>query len=415
MARRRGFFAEIQHQQRVAEQRQNAAVRANQAAVRRTEQAQKAAERATLAAQRSSEADRKRLEREAAAAHVEAMQAEVDQRNAELAGRYSVIDGLLKATLEVDDFVDLESLRATAEHPPFDRRDLLVPRPAPAPISDPPLPVKRSPEPVKGLLGRKKKEAEEAAAIEEEYARDYYAWQAATEQLPGRRGRQDAEYQAAEQARQEQLAIEKARYDAECAERDNEVAAQNEALDQLIAGLGYGTVDAVQEYVAIVLANSVYPDGFDVSHSAEFDPATAELTIRVLIPGPSKIPAIKAYKYTKATDEISPSALTQKDTKDRYSGIVHNVALRTLHEVFEADRRGLIRSISLELGTETINPATGRSAYVPFVAAAVTRESFETIDLAAVVPSATLDHLGAVVSKNPVGLVPISGSGVRRV
>jgi len=38
---------------------------------------------------------------------------------------------------------------------------------------------------------------------------------------------------------------------------------------------------------------------------------------------------------------------------------VHQVALRSFHEVFEADRRGLIRSISLEVGTETIDPATG--------------------------------------------------------
>lgn len=415
MARRRGFFAELQHQARLADQRQNAAIRANQAAARRAEQSQRAAERASLAFQRASEADRKRLEKEAAAAHVEAMQAIVDQRNAELVEEYALIDGLLVATLEVDDFVDLETLRTVVEHPPFDRADLVAPIPAPLPIPDPELPVKRAPEPSKGLLGRKKKEAEALAVAEAQYATDYWAWHAATQELPGRRESQAAEHAAAEQARQTELAQEKARYEAECADRDKAAAAQNESLDQLIAGLGYGTVDAVQEYIGIVLANSVYPPGFDVSHSAEFEPSTAELSMRVLIPGPDKVPAVKTHRYTKATDEIVATPLPQKDLKERYAGLVHNVTLRSLHEVFEADRRGLIRSIALELGTETLNPATGRPTYVPFVAVATTREKFEEIDLSAVVPAATLEHLGATFSKNPFALAPVSGSGVRRV
>ncbi|MDQ0850645.1 hypothetical protein QFZ65_002583 [Arthrobacter sp. B3I9] len=70
----------------------------------------------------------------------------------------------------------------------------------------------------------------------------------------------------------------------------------------------------------------------------------------------------------KASDEITSVALSQKESKDRYAGIVHQVVLRTLHEVFEADRRALIQSIALEVGTQTINPATGNETYIPFAA-----------------------------------------------
>lgn len=415
MSRRRGFLAELQHQSRLAEQRQRAAVRDHSAAVRRSEQAQRAAERATVAAQRASEADRKRFEKEAAAAHVEAMETEVDQLNAELAEEYASIDGLLAATLDVDDFVDLETLRAVAVHPPFDREYLAIPIAAPEPIPDPALPVQHAPEAPKGILGRKKRAAEAQSAAEAQYAADYWAWQSAVQELPARREAQTAQHTAAERGREKALAKERARYEQECTAREEEARLQNEALDQLLAGLGYGTVDAVQEYVGIVLANSVYPEGFDVSHSAEFDASTAELNLRVLIPGPDSIPSVKSYRYTKSTDEIIESQLSQKDAKDRYASVVHRVALRSLHEVFEADRRGLIRGISLELGTETINPATGRETYVPFVAVAVSRDGFAELDLSAVVAAATLEHLGAVVSKNPLGLIPVSGAGVRRV
>lgn len=415
MARRRGFLAEVQRQARLAEQRQRAAVREQLAAARRAEQAQRAAERARVAASRAAEADRKRLEREALAAHVEAMQAEVESLNVGLAERYAELDGLLEATLGIDDFVDLESLRVTAQHPPFPREDLRRPIPVPPPIPDPPLPVRREVEAPKGLFGRKKRLAAAQAEVEQQYATEYQAWKVATEALPAQRAAQAAEHARAEQARLQALAQATEQYEAESAEREREAAEQNEALDQLIAGLGYGTVEAVQEYVGIVLANSVYPEHFPVAHAAEFDPSTAELTLRVTIPGPDAVPTIKAYKYTKSTDEISETQLSQKDSKDRYAGIVHAVALRSLHEVFEADRRGLIRSISLELGTETISPATGRETYVPFVAVAVDRDSFGELDLSAIVPSATLQHLGAAVSKNPHGLVAIDSSGIRRL
>lgn len=414
MARRRGFFAELQHQAKLAEQRQQAALRQQSQAVKRAEAAQRAAERAAAAAARASEQDRKRLEREAAQTHAEARQAEAAELTAELNGRFVELDEILSATLDVDDFVDLESLRAVVTHPPFPREDLRVPIPAPAAIPDPPLPVKREPEPVKGLLGRKQKAADALAAAEQQYATDYWAWKAATDELPARRAAQEAAHQAAESARQTALTEALAQYEAESATREKDVAEQNESLDQLISGLAYGTVDAVQEYVGIVLANSIYPEWFPVSHSATFEPTTAELSLRVLIPGPEAIPAIKSYRYTKAADKITPVAATQKETKDRYLRVVHNIALRSLHEVFEADRRGLIASISLELGTETISPATGQPTYVPFVAVAARREEFDALDLSAVVPAATLEHLGASVSKNPYGLVPAIAGGVRR-
>lgn len=414
MGRRRGFFAEMQHQAKLAEQRQRVAARQHEQAVRQAASAQRAAERARAAAERASEQDRKRLEREAAQAYTASRVAEAEGLTASLEAQFAELDGLLTATLEVDDWLDLESLRAVVQHPPFGRSDLEIPTRLPAPIPEPPLPVKKEPEAVKGLFGRKQKQELAVAAVEEQYAQDYWAWKTATDELPGRRAAAQASYEQAERDRQQQLAAAVAQYEAESAVREQEVRDQNEALDELIAGLGYGTTEAVQEYVGIVLASSVYPEWLSITHNAEFDPADAELKMRVLVPGPDAVPAIKHYKYVKATDEIAPVAATQKDAKERYAGLVNNVALRSMHEVFEADRRALIRSISLEVGTETISPATGQGIYVPFVAVAASREEFAKIDLSAVVAAATLEHLGAAVSKNPLALTPISASGVRR-
>lgn len=413
MARRRGFFAEIQHQSQVAakqaEQRQRAAIAAQQRAVR----AQAANVRAQATFQRASEADRKRIEREAVVAHVAEMQAEVDELNATIEADWKELESLLAATLPIDDYVDLETLRLKVEHPPFDRVDLKVPLAAPAPLPDPIEPTVAAVAQPKGLFGKKQKLEEAQAHAQAEFAAAHSAWRQRISELPGERAKATADYEAAEATRKASLAKEESRYSAECAEREKEAAEQNATLDQFIADLGYGAVDAVREYVGIVLANSVYPDHFLIEHEADFDPTTSELRLQILVPGPSSISTVKSHKYTRASDEITAVPLSQKELKDRYASVVHQVALRALHEVFEADRRNLIQSISLELGTNTLNPATGKDHYVPFVAVGSTRDKFTDIDLSAVVPSATLGHLGAAISKNPFDLVPANGAGVR--
>ena len=411
MARRRGFFAELQHQAKVADQRAQVAARQHS---KQVEAARKAAERASLAASRASEQDRKRLEREAAQADAEARQAEADEMTAELNDRLLVLDQLLTATLETDDFVDLETLRRVVEHPPFPRRDLEVVEAAPPRLIAPERPTIGPVDPVKGLFGRKKKAEQAQAQAEAELQQALGLWARHVEDLPKVQAVADKEHARRESARV--IALERAReiYSEECQERQDEVDSHNAELNELIAGLGYGTPAAVRDYIDIVLGNSVYPEHFDVTHTSEFSPESAELILRVLVPAPHEVPTVNTFRYTKTTDEITSSTLSQKAIKDRYSTAIHHVALRSLHEIFEADRRGLIKTISLEVGTETINPATGQPAYIPFVAVGAGREEFLTIDLSAVVPSATLDHLGAAVSKNPVGLVPAAVKGVRR-
>ncbi|OII09280.1 hypothetical protein BIU97_12110 [Curtobacterium sp. MCBA15_009] len=126
------------------------------------------------------------------------------------------------------------------------------------------------------------------------------------------------------------------------------------------------------------------------------------------------LPAVKAYRWVKASDEIVGSPSTKKDLTERYTDALAQVALRTLHEVFEADRRGIVRSISLEVGPATKDPATGLDRFFPLVAVGASREQFIGFDLSAVVPVATLQHLGAAVSKNAVALSVIDPGGVRR-
>lgn len=410
MAKKRGFLAELNHQKQLAdkerEKRQKAAERERAAALKAFEKAQREEQRALAAAAKADADEKKRLEKLAQTAHVEAMTAEAASLNAGLEEQINLLEGLIAATLEVDDHVDLEALKRKAEHLSKHRPDL---RPQPLPPSVPPPPKPQFVAPEAGALGRvlgKNKHAEQVTLAEKAHAEAVARWEESVSRHHSERERVVAEHERVEAQRAAEL-------QASYAAHVDEVERDNQAIDTLIANLGYGVAEAVEEYVSIVVSNSVYPEEFDVSHDFEFSGESAELAIRAVIPPPESMPTVKAYKYVKASDEIRATDLSAKARKDLYASAIDQVALRTLHEIFEADRRGLIQTISLEVGTSAPSPATGQPAFMPFAAVSASRDEFIEFDLSAVQPRATLEHLGASISKNAFGLVAANTAGVR--
>ena len=419
---KRGFFAELNYQAQQAEKRQRQreaqAGRAHAAAVREQDRAHKAAKRARTVAIGAMEADRKAAEKRAAQLHVEARLAEVNALNKELAASQEDIENLLAWTLSFDDFIDLESLRATADHPPFDPGELGTPIPAVPELTYPPQPEYEEPSAPKGLAGAfggKKKHAEAVLAAQAEHQQQIQFWhenntKKYTAHLAALEKREKDEAE-----RSVKLAEAKATYDAQCAQREADVSDRNDQLSKFINDLAFDVETAIEDYVGIVLSNSVYPDSFPVDHRYSFDLTTRELTLQANLPEPSALPTAKEYRYVKAKDEITASQLSAKAQKDRYTSAVHQVTVRTLHEVFEADRAGKIRSIALTMGVNRIAPATGRPEYVPLAIVAADRDTFDSFDLANIVPAATLNHLGAALSKSPFDLVPAdTARGVRQ-
>ena len=139
---------------------------------------------------------------------------------------FEQIDSLLAATLEVDDYVDIDSLKQTVQHPPFGRDDLKTPLPQSHLEQPPPEPKFVAPPAPTGLsrVFNKQKHADEAA-------RAHAAW---VEQhkhvLPAKNSKLLEDHAAAEQKRVEQLAAALAEYKADCAERERSVAVERADL-----------------------------------------------------------------------------------------------------------------------------------------------------------------------------------------
>jgi restriction system protein len=347
---------------------------------------------------------------------VETRQAEVEALNAQLENRLADIDGVLQATLQVDDYVDLAALRKLVEHPPFSSPNQ-APTPLPAPIQAPPEPTFSAPPEPKGigaLLGGRKKYEAVIRELGQRHEAEHRAWQAEVGQLPMRQFAQLEVHRQAEADRQARLQADWAAYQAEASQREAQAAAENQRLDSLIQALAVGHPAAVEEYLGIVLGNSVYPDDLVAVSDFTYDGATRELRIELQLPRPDELPSEKSYRYVKAKDEIAVTRQTQKEQRERFAGLAMNSTLRTLHEVWESDRQGHVATISLTAFVEHVDPATGRDVRTPLLAVAAARERFLSIDLSRVNPAETLRHLNAVMSKDPWSLVPIDlGRGVR--
>jgi restriction system protein len=417
VSRKRGFLAELHYQNQLVEKRRQqaatAAARGNAAAARAAEQARRHAGQALAHMERATAAENKRAAVEAQRLHDTAMQAEAEAKNAELAQTQEEIETILGSALRVDTFVNLEQFRRVAKHPRFTRSDLETPLqpPALATARDEPVYVEpTAPTGLGGLLGGKKRHEQAVAATQAAFAQQRAAWEAEVAGLPAIQLRQMQDYQDAEQTRVVSLEQARREYQAECARRETEVATANQALDHLIEGLTAGEAEQVQEYVGIVLGSSAYPDSFAVDHDCNYDAALRELSITTTVPLPNTLPGAREFRYVRAKGEIVPTLMTQKDQKERYLQAAAQVALRTLHEVFTADRTGTIQTIALTVATEGIDTATGLNKKTNLIAVAAERSRFQTYDLAKVVPLSTLQYLNALISKSPFDLIGIDAA-----
>ena len=353
------------------------------------------------------ERDRKSYEKELKTAHAASQQAEVDSLNSQIEDVFEDLATLLEATINVDDYVDLEALRKPVDATPFDLPQLEV---AVKPPRYPSLPLKPTyvePEKPKGFFGKKRKLAEAQEKARQTHDAQKARWIESVAALKSKYDNDTVAHQQAEAERIGNLAKEKVRF-------NNELEEHNRSIDQFISDLSYGDATAVNEYISLVVGNSIYPDHLAISHDFSFDPETAELRMQVTIPNPRSFPSVKAYKYVKASDEIREIPLPKTEFKARYCSVLYQIAIRSLHEVFEADRRGLIQTIALQVGTEGNDPATGNITFLPFVGVSAERDSFMEFDLSGLVPLATLKHLGAAISKDPVNLAVVDVTGVRR-
>jgi restriction system protein len=373
MARRRSFASAIAQMQREAARAQAAQVRAQAAARREAERARAA----YLRAQAADEKERKRLYAESRAAEVAAM-------NDDLEAEIAALQGLLAATFSVDDRISFPSLKKRAAIPPWRHAELERSEPAPVPDTFKPA----VPTGLSKVFGKGKY----LQAFEEGRVRYERAVQ---------------EHQTRERQRAAALAKARAKWQAAVDAANAEAQKQHAEVDRFEADYHRGVQDAVAAYCSMVLEASQYPKGFSQEFKLAFVPESRQVVVEYELPTVAVVPAVKTYRYVRGSDTVNESPRPQPQIKALYASIVAQVAIRTVHELLEADTGEHIDTVVFNGVVDTTDPGSGRRVRPCLVTLRTTRDVFGELDLTHVEPLACLKHLSAGVSKSPSELVPV--------
>jgi restriction system protein len=182
-------------------------------------------------------------------------------------------------------------------------------------------------------------------------------------------------------------------FDKEKAEYENEAKAYNQELLEFKKAFESDDEEAIIEYVTKVLNDSEYlPDmvrDFEINYNKE----SKSLLIDYILPSPDNVPSIKELKFVKAAQEIRNIPFKKGEFESFYDGIISQIALRTLHEVFESVYTNAIDTVIFNGTTSATDKSTGQTIEPYILSVLTNREQFEAINLNNVDPIACLQAL----------------------
>jgi restriction system protein len=338
---------------------------------------------------RGFEQQRRAAEREAKAEYVRSRELKTSQLNTELEKRLRSLENILADSLSVDDVIPFELLRFREAPPTFSPPiDVAYPKPAPDQASF--INGVVQPSGLKAFVpGARKRYEQELKKVETQYEAALTEWM------------------INEQQRLETLTALESKHADVVEEFEKTRDRRNSEVDIFERKYRAGDPAAIVPYCKMVLELSGYPAGIPHDFKLAYTQASQQLVVEFELPVASIVPKIGEYRYTKASDTIGEKARKENDIRDLYQNIVASIALRTVHELFEADQGDHISVLCFNGFIRTIDPATGKDIQPHLISVRTTKEKFEEIDLARVDKAVCLRNLGAQVSRQPAEAQPV--------
>ncbi|MGY1398645.1 restriction endonuclease [Streptomyces sp. SS10] len=340
--------------------------------------------------QRQREADARRLRQEEQRArahqrrverdHREYRKAEALRRTEELDARVASLRALLASGCRAAPFRATTLVRAETVQP-F----------APGPLAQPvPMPDARAYQPQGGGWTANRR----AQAQAEARARFEQDWHAA---------------QAAEAARQRQLAAYQRQYQEWADAQLADVRRHNAGVTATVEGVRRREPDAVIEYFSAALYSSTaWPEGFPRQVAAAYDPAAGQLVLDWELPAYDVVPETKAVRYMASVDQDKETPRPVGQRRALYKEVLAQCMLLVLHELFAADEQGALESVALNGFVDGHDPTTGRPGRIHLATVMAERAAFQELHLAQVDPeSCFVDALRGQISARPDQLAAV--------
>ena len=355
--------------------------------------------------ERKRDADEKR-------SRVEKGKAAAEQATLDASAALRACDEILAHTLSIDDRVDWESLkdRQMFERPSGSSDGIEYDASSGKPLRV--IPIERPSQPeahdfevapqlsILDYLFSSRRGAKEEEAVEESANRLAQAegrWARAVVEIDEReaslRAHLESEYQSWKAAEEDHR------------KRQNAVNAEVDALKDAYYGEGANKLAAIDEHAELVLDASRYEDWMEADFDLGFNLDSRMLTVEYGLPARDRMPTLT--KVTFVNGEMREKHLTERQANSLYDSVCYQVAIRTLHELFEADEADAFGAIVFNGWVDAVDPGTGLERRACILSVQAGRDDFLAINLSAVDPRACFKSLKGVAATTLAGMTPV--------
>jgi restriction system protein len=319
------------------------------------------------------------------------------------------LQNTLKHTLTVNDAINWDSLKgySTFKHP----KPQKITPPAPALKRIPKEPVLTDPQYIPKLnfldklfSSRKALKIEGSKAL---FQRDQSQWEMKKNLIESENVKitQGYEYGLAKGETEYAGALRK--WEEEKKAFLNSQAEANAAVDARREQYEQKIPDAIIDYCDMVLSNSKYPDSFPREWDLDYRQETKILLVDYRLPAIEDLPKVKEVKYIQSRDEFVDVLLPDSELLRIYDDLIYQIALRSLHELYEADVVKALDSIVLNGWVKSIDKRTGKEITPCIISVQANRDEFLSLSLGNVDPKTCFKTLKGVGSSKLHSLAPI--------
>lgn len=341
----------------------------------------------------------------------EDLKALATRRTSHAVGELERLDKILSYTLDIDDAINWDSL---LDKSPF-------PEPAPKISLPPPIP-QQNPKPVApsieearfeprfGLLEMiiPSRRAKSIAASKALFEKHYQDWQEQVESNDKAFDYAMDFYNQTMRRQQEQHQSNIASWEERKAKFLAQQSIANSEVESFRISYLNADPEAIVEYCDMVLSASNYPDYFPKEYDLEYNPDSKLLIVEYILPAPEEMPRLKGVKYVASKDEFEEQFIAEAAATKQYDSVLYQLALRTIHEIFESDTIEAIATVVFNGIVSSLDRSTGKKVTACILSLQAQRKEFLEINLANVDPKACFKALKGVGSSKLHGLVPVA-------
>ncbi len=334
--------------------------------------------------ERKRAAEEKRIEREQLAHDKKEKLNLAEEKTHRAQTEISTLENILHHTLDIDDAVDWETLKNLSDYP--ERKPIMFK------LTNEPVLSDLNYQPQLKFLDKlvKSRRIEKEKKAKEKFENDHKEW---VEEKEKKEVEFNLEVTEWEKERDEYIK-----------KRDE----NNAIIDQKKETYLQGDAEAILDYFDLVLSNSEYPDYFPQSYDLDYNSDGKFLIVDYQLPDLAYIPTVRQVKYIQSRDEFTYSQLPKTQINKLYDNILYQVALRTIHELFESDNINAIVFSVFNGYVCSVDPATGQEKTACVLSLQAQKEEFSSINLANVEPKACFKKLKGISSSKLYSLTPIA-------